>query len=245
MGLLLVCASAQPAEAPPESRIPVIMCPVNDEVGAPRALPGESMSAPVQPSAVDQLVYYKAEHSPGLFAPKGWACRAWFGSSGSLVVVTPKRLEPPYFPLPKIAGPAVMIQTSDLDGPGRFRVAIVSTQLFPMAGTELISRVRDEHLISDASFDAEPLLEDRVQYLTDRLAEYTTAANRSGLGTDSVFEVSNLPVRGLTLLTPTAGVNSLTEVRVRVGGGSGAVEEGIMQLETACLQLQRGCHELR
>ncbi len=243
--LLLLCASVQPADAPPEVRVPVVMCPVNDEAGAARVLPGESIAAPVQPSALEQLAYYRAEHSPGLFAPKGWPCRAWFGDSGSLVLVTSKRLEPPYFPLPTIAGPAVMVQTSDQNGPGRFRVAIVAAQLFPVAGAELISRVREEHLISDSSFEAEPLPEDRVQYLTDRLVEYTTAANRAGLGTDTIFETSNLPIHGLTLLTPTAEVNSLTEVRVRVGSGSDALASAIMQLETACLQMPRGCRELR
>jgi hypothetical protein len=37
---------------------------------------------------------------------------------------------------------------------------------FPLLGRELIERVRQEHLISDASFDAEPYPDDRVGYLS-------------------------------------------------------------------------------
>src|ERR1019366_5040228 len=206
---------------------------------------GSPMPARVPQGMTEQLAYYRAEGSPGVYAPRGWSCRAWYGSNGSVLVVTPKRIEPPYFPLPVITGPAVMIQSSDGGASGRFHVAIVAAQLFPLVAEEFITRVRQEHLISDSSFDVEPYPDDQLRYLTDRFAEYTTPANRSGLGTAGMLETSNLPVRGLTILNLEAEANGLTEVRVRLPAGLNSVAEAIVQLETACLQLQRGCRGLQ
>jgi hypothetical protein len=236
------------ASAPMPDRpqhVPTLGCPVNDQMTPTWPLAGESMPAPVQPTLAEQLAYYQAEGSPGVYAPRGWSCRAWYGSSGSTLLVTPKRLEPPYFPLPKITGPTVMIQSSDTESSGRFHVAIVAAQLFPLLGQDLIVRVRLEHLISDASFDVEHHPDDRLEYLSDRLVEYTTPPNRDGLGTDGLLEVSNLPIRGLTILNPDSETNALTEVRVRLPGGLTGVMEAIMQLETVCLQLKQGCRGLQ
>jgi hypothetical protein len=60
-----------------------------------------------------------------------------------------------------------------------------------------------------------------------------------------MFEVSNLPVRGLTILNLETEANSLTEVRVRLPAGLNSVAEAIVQLETTCVQLQRGCRGLQ
>lgn len=239
------CAMASAAIPEIQQPVPAVGCPANDQMGPARLQTGQSIPVPLDQRMAEQIAYYRAEHSPGVYAPKGWSCRAWYGSNGSVLVVTPKRIEPPYFPLPKITGPAVMIETSDAGTAGRFHVAIVAAQLFPLVGSEFITRVRQEHLIADSSFDVEPYPDDQLRYLSDRLVEYTTPANRTGLGTDSLFEMSNLPVRGLTILNPEAEVNALTEVRVRLPAGLNSVAEAIVQLETTCVQLQRGCRGLQ
>ncbi len=192
----------------------------------------------------EQIAYYGAEHSPGVYAPKGWYCRAWDGSNGSVLVVTPKRIEPPYFPLPMITGPAVMIESSDGGSSGRFHVAIVAARLFPLLGSDFITRVRQEHLVSDSLFDVEPYPNDRLEYLSDRFVEYTTPANSTGLGTDGMLEMSELPVMGLTIVNLAADVNTLIEVRVRLPAGLMPVKQAIVQLETVCVQLPRGCQGL-
>jgi hypothetical protein len=244
--LWLSCSALGSAAIPEiQQRVAAVGCPANDQMGPARLQTGESMPAPVEQRMAEQIAYYKAEHSPGVYAPKGWSCRAWYGSNGSVLVVTPKRIEPPYFPLPKITAPAVMIESSDGGTSGRFHVAIVAARLFPLVASEFITRVRQEHLISDSLFDAEPYPDDQLRYLSDRLVEYTTPPNRTGLGTDGMFEMSNLPVRGLTILNLDVEVNSLTEVRVRVAADLNSVAEAIVQLETACVQLQRGCRGLQ
>jgi hypothetical protein len=235
-------ASAAGGDTP---AVPVMGCAGDDPTGSLNAPSAGPKQVAIDVSVAQQLAYYRAEHSPGVYAPKGWYCRAWYGSNGSILVVTPKRMEPPYFPLPAISGPAVMIESSDAGDSGRFHVAIVASQLFPLVAGELINRVRQEHLIPDSSFDLEPYPDDHRKYLSDRFVEYTTPANRTGLGTDGMFEMSNLPVRGLTLLNPQAEVNALIEVRVRLPATLNAVAQAIMQLETACVQTPRGCRGLK
>jgi hypothetical protein len=241
LSVMLAC-SASSAETPEiQQRVPAVRCPASDQTGPVNTQTGESLSAPAEHTLAEQLAYYKAENSPGVYAPKGWSCLAWNGLNGSILVVTPKRIAPPYFPLPVVTGPAVIVQSSDAGSSGRFHVAIVAAQLFPLTGNEIITRVRQEHLISDSSFDAESYPDDQLRYLSDRFVEYTTPPNRTGLGTDSMFEASNLPIRGLTILHLEADLDSVIEVRVRLPLALSAVSDAIMQLEAACVQLPRGC----
>jgi hypothetical protein len=224
--------------------VPFMGCPEDGQMGPVKSQSAQSMPVPLDQRMAAEIAYYSAAHT-GVFAPKSWYCLAWSGSSGSILLVTPQRIAPPYFPLPVITGPAVMIQSSDGATSGRFHVAITASRLFSVVGGEFVTRVRQEHLISDSSFDAEPYPDDQLRYLSDRLVEYTTPANRTGLGTEGMFEMSNMPVRGLTLLNLETEANSLTEVRVRLPAGLNSVAETIVQLETVCLQLQRGCRGLQ
>jgi hypothetical protein len=245
VALLLACSASSAATPEFQQRVPAVRCPASDQTGPATLQTGESMLAPVEQSLAGQLAYYKAEHSPGVYAPKGWSCLAWNGLNGSILVVTPRRMAPPYFPLPTVTGPAVMIQSSDAGSSGRFHVAIVAAQLFPLTGNDLVTRVRQEHLISDSSFDAQPYPDDQLRYLSDRFVEYTTPPNRTGLGTDSMFDASSSPIRGLTILHLENDTDSMIEVRVRLPPGLSAVSEAIMELEAACVQLPRGCRALQ
>jgi hypothetical protein len=246
IALWLFCSSLSSAEKPGvQQSVPVVGCPANSETGPAKSQTGQAMTVPLNQDIAAQVAYYGAEDTPGVYAPRGWSCRAWNGSNGSMLVVTPKRLAPPYFPLPIVAGPAVMIQSSDAGTSGRFHVAIVAAQLFSLVGSEFITRVRQERLIADSSFDVAPYPDDQLRYLSDRFVEYTTPANRTGLGTEGMFELSDMPVRGLTILNLEVEVNSLTEVRVRLPGSLNAVTEAILQLEVTCVQLPKGCRALQ
>jgi hypothetical protein len=240
--LCLSCAASGAAEISEiQQRPPAVDCPVNDQPPPAKPQTGLSMAVPLDPRLSAQIAYYSAAHTPGVYAPKGWSCRAWDGSNGSILVVTPTRIAPPYFPLPVITGPGVVVQSSDAEGSGRFHVAIVAAQLFPLVGDEFIARVRQEHLIADSSFNAEPYPDDQVQYLSDRLVQFTTPPNRAGLGTDGMFETSDLAVRGLIILNLEDATNSLTEVRVRLAGGLNSIAAAIVQLETTCIQVHGRC----
>lgn len=244
--LLLTCSAMTSAAIPEgQPRVPVVGCSADGQMGAVKPMTAEAMPVAVERRVAEQIAYYKATYSLGVFAPRGWHCRAWYGSNGSILAVTPKRIEPPYFPLPTITGSAVMLNSSDAVSSGRFHIAIVAAQLFPLVASEFLERVRQEHLIGDSSFDAEPNPADQLNYLSDRFVEYTTPANHAGLGTDGMLEVSNLPVRGLTLLNLQTQANNLTEVRVRLPAAMNAVAEVIVQLEATCVQLSQGCRGLQ
>jgi hypothetical protein len=239
-GIAETAEAQQPAQIP----VPLVECPCNDQPGPSRPRVGVSMPAPVDGRVAQQLAFYRSLNSPGVYAPRGWQCRGWDGSNGTILVVTPRRLEPPFYPLPVIAGPAVMIQSSDAGSSGRFHVAIVAAQLFALNADEFIAAIRQEHVLSDAAWQAEPDPDDQIQYISDRLVQFITPANRTGLGTDGMFEMSDWAVRGLTILNLERDVNTLTEVRVRLPPAVDAVAATILQLETTCIQLPAGCRGL-
>jgi hypothetical protein len=245
-GVVETAAAQQPLPVPLQMSLPVplVDCPTNDQPGTARARVGVSMPAPVDGRMAEQVAFYRSLDSPGVYAPRGWSCHGWDGSNGTILVVTPHRLEPPFYPLPVIGGPAVVIQSSDAGSSGRFHVAIVAAQLFALIADEFIATVRQEHVISDSALQAEPHPNDQIQYISDRLVQFTTPANRTGLGTDGLFEPSDWAVRGLIVLNLERDVNSLTEVRVRLPAALNAVAATVLQLETTCIQLQGGCRGL-
>jgi hypothetical protein len=232
--------AARAAEANPAA-VPLVGCRADGEMGPTKSAPTHSSAVTSDPRTAALIAYYGTAHGPGVYAPKGWYCLTWEGSNGTILVVTPRRIPPPYFPLPVIAGPAVMIQSSDAGTSGRFHVAVVAAQLFPVVGAEFVARIRDEHLISDSSFDVEPYPDDQLQYLSDRLVEFVTPPSHTGLGTEGLFDMSDLPVRGLVILNLQDEVNSLIELRVRLPAGLNSVAAAIIQLETTCLQLHGRC----
>lgn len=228
--------------AEPDTRtVPVVACPEDAQTGPARSQAGQTMHVPLDQRIAAQIAYYGAADLPGVYAPRGWHCVAWNGSNGRILIATPQRLQPPYFPPPVITGPAVAIQSTSGEGIGRFHVAIVAAELFPVVGGEFVKDIRQEHLISDSSFDSQRFADDWVQYLSDRFVQYTTPANRSGLGTEGIFATSNLPVRGLAILNLESEVIALTEVHVRLPSALNSVQEAIMQLEITCVQRPGGC----
>jgi hypothetical protein len=232
--LSLIGATGGPALKAPT--VPLIACSPEEQAVKAAHPTDQSIRVPLDQQAAGQLSYYKAADDPGVYAPRGWHCTVWNGSNGRILLVTPQRIPPPYFPLPVVTGPAVMIQSTQGESFGRFHVAIVAAELFPVVGREFIKSVRQEHLISDSSFDAEHYPDDQLQYLSDRFVQYTTPPNRSGLGTEGILDMSDLPVRGLTILNPQTEVISLTEVRVRLPSELNPVAQTILRLETACVQ---------
>jgi hypothetical protein len=244
--LLLFCGALACAQGLPlQQRVPAIECPTDDQTERERSAGSALTPVQIEQRMADQLAYYASAHKLGVFAPKGWSCRGWSGANGSFLVVTPKRVAPPYYPLPAISGPAVTVNSWDGGGSGRFHVAIVAAQLFSLVGSEFIAHVRQEHLISDSSFGVTRYADDDVRYLSDRLVQFSTPANHSGIGTDDMLEVSAMPIRGLMLLNLESEADALTEVRVRLPSSLNTAAEAILQLQATCIQSQKTCRGLQ
>src|SRR2546427_12860328 len=105
---LTLAFSALSAGCQPQQRAGTFVgCPADGQLGpieAPKDQP-KVVSLPDVP--VGAIAYYKGEQAPGVFAPTGWHCRVWYGSSGSSVLVTPTRIDTTHFLPPKVLGPAV------------------------------------------------------------------------------------------------------------------------------------------
>jgi len=80
-----------------------------------------------------------------------------------------------------------------------------------------------------------------MRYLSDQFVLYTTPANHTGVGTQSLLEVSDLPISGLAQLRLSSESDALTEVRVRLPRALAATAAAIVDLETRCVQLPKPC----
>ncbi len=220
--------------------MPLVNCALNEQPGG-AVETAQWATADLDPDLASKMAYFGTPQGPRVFGPRGWSCHAWEGSGGRIVLITPRRLEPPYFPLPTLDGPAVLLQTTDRTESGRFHVAIVAAQLFPAAAADFIDSVRQEKLVSEESFEAHTFPDDAVRYLSDQFVLYTTPANHSGLGTESLFQASDLPISGLTLLRLASDTDALTELRVRLPRALAATTAAIIDLETRCVQQPKPC----
>ena len=213
------------------SEIPFVGCPADGQMG-PLGMPqGEPQRVAISAKIAHQLAYYEAKQGEGVFAPRGWHCRAWYGSSGSFLIVTPDEIPPPYFPPPEIQGPAVFVSSVDGTTSGRFRVAITAARLFPVSGKKFVDQVRAEHLVPDSSFDVRPFPSDRLQYLNDFELRYVTPGGHEGLGTQGRLAKSDRPVRGWVRFDSDADIARLTEVQLRLPKHLAELADVIMEIE--------------
>lgn len=233
----LAVSAADPAAA---GTVPLVNCALNEMPGGAVVTP-QSVTVDLDADLASTLAYYGTPQGPRVFGPRGWSCHAWEGSGGRIVLISPRRLDPPYVPPPTLDGPAVLLQTTDRTESGRFHVAIVAAQLFPVVAAEFIDSIRQEKLISDDAFAAQSFPDDRLRYLSDQFVLYTTPANRTGLGTESLLEVADLPISGLTQLRLSSEGDALTEIRVRLPRGLAAADAAIIDLETRCVQQPKPC----
>ena len=225
------CNSA--ASVQPASRIAFVGCPDDGQAGPIAPPKGASILARMDPRAARHLAYYKAYQGYGVLAPKGWHCRGWYGSSGGYLVVTPKRLRPPYFPHPKLTGAAVFAGSELGDTSGRFDVAVTAARLFPRVAHTFIESIKAEGLMSDKEFEVKPFPSDAMHYLNDRTVEFMTPAEHVGLGTTGGWlTASALPIRGIMALALPPSEPAQIEIMTRLPAGLSDLTESILGWES-------------
>ena len=153
----------------------------------------------------------------GVLAPRGWHCFSLYGSSGTVVLVTPrpidvKRIYEPNF---KLAGNGIEFGYTLGGTSGRFEVARVAAKFFPIA-RDLIDRAAKEEKEIGVPFDlsGNAFLHDRIVSRTDTVVRFVTPDKKQGLGTSNRLAPNASPVEGMTALIIDGGETDLIELNV-------------------------------
>lgn len=146
---LLQCARAQHKV----DTVPFVGCPADGQEGYVPPPQGQPKPVSPQGTSLEAIAYYKSEYVPGVFAPRGWHCRAWYGSSGSNILVTLVPIDTAHFMPSKVGGPGVEMSTIAAGTSGRLSVARYASRLFPQALGVFIARVKSEGIAPVSDFD--------------------------------------------------------------------------------------------
>ena len=145
-----------------------------------------------------------------------------------------------HFLPPKVLGPAVEMSLAFGGTSGRFSVATYASRLFPKVLASFIEGVRNEHLVADSEFEPRRYARDSVTSVDTWLAEFTTPAGVSGLGTAGVLGPSKDPIHGVAVIVP-GSEQDMIILLVRLGGNMGQVEAAVLRLNRECMQKAEGC----
>src|SRR5438046_4747863 len=216
-----------------QATVPFVGCPADGQMGPIEAPKGQPRVVSLGDVPAGAIAYYKGEQAPGVFAPAGWHCRVWYGSSGSGVLVTPTPIDTTHFLPPKLVGPAVELGLRSAGTSGRFSVASYASRLFPRVLARFIEGVKNEHLEPDSEFGPRRYARDSVRSVDSLVAEFTTPSGVSGLGTAGLLGPSGDPIHGVAVIAPDPTEPGMSLLGVSLGGN-------LRQVEAAVLRLYRG-----
>jgi len=224
-----------------QGTVPFVGCPADGQSGPIAPPKGQPKVVSLGDLPAGGIAYYKGERAPGVFAPAGWHCRVWYGSSGSSVLVTPTPIDTTRFLPPKVSGPAVEMDLSFAGTSGRFSVASYAARLFPRVLARFIEGVKNEHLEPDSEFGPRRYARDSVRSVDSLVAEFTTPSGVSGLGTAGLLGPSGDPIHGVAVIAPDPTEPDMSILRVRLGGNLRQVEAAVLRLNRECMQRTDGC----
>lgn len=221
--------------------VPFVGCPADGQQGPIPPPKGQPKVVHLHGVPLEGIAYYQGDDAPGVFAPSGWHCRAWYGSSGTYLLVTAAPIDSTHFMPQEVLGPAVELSVSAAGTSGRFIVAHYASRLFPGVLATFIQAVKDEHIAADSEFDTRPYAYDSVRSLGRFVAEFTTPAGVSGLGTEGLLSPSSDLIHGVAVIAPDSMEPDMSLLRVRLGASMREVEAAVLRLNTACIQNSDGC----
>jgi hypothetical protein len=123
---------------------------------------------------------------------------------------------------------------------GRFAVARNASRLFPRQLASFIQGVKDEHLVPDSEFDPQQYEQDLVTNPERLVAEFTTPAGVTGLGTVAFLGPSQDPIHGVAVIADLTEPD-MSILRVRLGTEMRKVEAALLRLNRECMQRPDGC----
>jgi len=229
------------ARSPEKQTIAFVGCPSDGQTGPIEPPQGSPKLAELDEISGGEVAYYKGEHAPGVFAPSGWHCRVWYGSSGGFLVASPAPIEP-NFPPAKFGDRAVEVSTIVGGTSGRFAVATYASRLFPEQAARFIQNVKNEGTEAARAVEGLQDTKDSVKSLSRVMAEFTTPANTTGLGTGNYLAPSEDSISGIAFLDETDSEHpNLSIIRVRLGADMRQLETVLMRLNKECIQEDDGC----
>jgi hypothetical protein len=190
------------AESSTSDKVPFVGCAADGQMG-PEAAPSAGIVTPAVPMpAAPRLAYYASKYFH-LLAPRGWHCFALYGSSGTVLFVTPEQHGTDLFDWKnKIRGPVVELSYTLGGTSGRFQVAQTAARIFPIAKS-FIEDVINEGLEPKTDFVFGPYPADIIARRSQTVVEYFTPEGSDGLGTsDGRIVKGDLPIHGITILRP-------------------------------------------
>ena len=213
-GSLLLLWMLQPSSVLPQSaafanespavlvRVPFVGCASGGQVGPLKAPAGTIKIEVLSPGPARRLAYYQSEHSFGVLAPRGWHCFGTYGSNGSTLYVSPKPIDGNAFfsgHWAGFTGPAIQISGRFASTSGRFEVAKTIARVFP-AYMAFAKKVIAEGIEPASSFPQGPFPGDKLVYRNDKIVEYETPPNQTGLGTVFGLQKNGSPISGVAIL---------------------------------------------
>ncbi len=217
-------------------------CPADGQLGYIDPPDGAPKMVTLPDTLASQIAFYKAENSPGVFAPRGWHCKVTYGSNGSSLRVTPKALDTTDLRSATIRRPVVELEFEVGGTSGRFSVAAYASRLFPKTAAAFIERVKKEGLEPVSDFERGPYPHDSVRYPDSLVAEFITPPETNGLGTGVVLLPSRDTVRGIVVLDDAdPDEPNITILRVRIPPNMHRVADTILRLNRECVVTHEGC----
>jgi hypothetical protein len=162
-----------------------------------------------------RLAYYASTHL-GVLAPRGWRCFVLYGSSGSVLLVTPEFHDANdlFRSETKLTGPAVELSRIMGGTSGRFEVAEIVARLFPVA-RPFVQQVIDEGLVPKERFPFGPYPNDTLIRRSDTEVEFVTLGDSEGLGTSARVAKNGQPIGGVAILLPAEDMD-LVKLSIRL-----------------------------
>ena len=237
LAVLARCACAQA-----KSRaVPFVGCAADGQQGYVARPRGEQKVVDSSIPSLEGIAYYKSDEAPGLFAPAGWHCFVWYGSSGSTILVSSAPIDTAPTSYAHVMGPAVELRAEFGGTSGRFGVARYGARLFPTVLAGFIARVKSEFIMPDSELDPRQCAHDSIVSLSRTEVEFTTPPRSRGLGTAESLGPSPDPIKGIAVLTGDSAEPDLIMLRVRMGATKQQLEAAVLQLNRRCIEAGETC----
>lgn len=178
-------------------------CAADGQAGPQAAPSGASVPLSIPSRVAAELTYYRSPQL-GVLGPRGWHCFEIYGSGGVTLWVTPEPIDRTRIFLhedyPLFTGPVIQLRQNHGQTSGRFRVAEVVVRVFP-AHVRFVREVQALYESSGSGYTFGPYTTDLLTYKNREVVEYTTPANKDGLGTDYCVMKNDASIRGVAVLT--------------------------------------------